>query len=87
MSELAAGVAGPTFSSLTPFPDDHDVLSFLTYSLREPGPEVMSALGPPRGKAGERPHSPSPGTPPPDASAHVMVPSDLPFQPLSLPAL
>lgn len=36
---------GLTFPSLPSFPDDHDVLSFLTFSLSEPGPEVMPALG------------------------------------------
>lgn len=30
--------------SSVPLPDDHDVLSFLTFSLREPGPEVIPVL-------------------------------------------
>lgn len=71
---------GLIFPSLPSFPDDHDVLSFLTFSLSEPGPEVMPALGLPCGKGLGRGTSP-------DVSAYVMAPSDLPFQLLSLPAL
>ena len=80
MSELPGGSYLP---SLPPFPDDHDVLSFLTFSLREPGAEVALALGLPWGWGWGRG---SPGFPPlPGCSAHVQLP-DLSFQPLSLPA-
>lgn len=37
-------VEGSYFSFICPLPDDHDVLSFLTFSLSEPSPEVMPAL-------------------------------------------
>lgn len=37
--------------------DDHDVLSFLTFSLSEPGPEVMPVQGLPCGEG--RPWDPS----------------------------
>lgn len=65
------------------FTDDHDVLSFLTFSLSEPGPEVMPALGLPRGEGWG---SGSPRISPlPRCSVQIQLP-DLSFQLLSLPA-
>ena len=69
-------------SLLSPLPDDHDILSFLTFSLSEPGPKVMPALGRHfRGELGER----QPGDPSLSQklllTSRCSVPS---FQPLSL---
>jgi hypothetical protein len=57
--------------SYLPLPDDHDVLSFLTFSLSEPGPEVMPTL------IHLGPLSPQMLLP------SVTVSSDILFQPLS----
>lgn len=68
--------------SSPPFPDDHDILSFLTFSLSEPDPKVMPALGRPSGESRGRD---SPGTPPrPRCFWSRPVQSVLSFQPLYL---
>lgn len=80
MSGLLGKGGGLTFPSLPPLPDDHDILSFLTFSLSEPDPKVMPPLGQPSGIAG----GDSPGTPSCPRCFYIMVYSALSFEPLSL---